>query len=177
MLTLITGASASGKSEYAESLAVKTGKRLCYIATMRQCGGSDGEFLQRVARHRALRAGKGFVTLECPFSPVDLDASQYDTALLECLSNLVANEVFDGAGAKTETVVLEGIKHLCGQCKNLIVVTNELFSDGVAYDEGTREYMRVLGKINCKLAKMAQRVVEVVYTLPIVYKNEGSKAE
>ena len=65
MMVLVTGASGSGKSEYAEGVAVKlAGKgNLYYLATMRVYGE---EGARRVERHRKLRAGKGFQTVECP---------------------------------------------------------------------------------------------------------------
>ena len=66
MLAVITGGSGSGKSEYAERVATSLAKRdglpLYYIATMRPFG-EEGK--RRVERHRKLRAGKGFETIEC----------------------------------------------------------------------------------------------------------------
>ena len=66
MLILVTGGSGSGKSEYAENTAValaeKEGLPLYYVATMKPYG-EEGR--RRVARHRRLRAGKGFETIEC----------------------------------------------------------------------------------------------------------------
>ena len=64
MLTIVTGGSASGKSEFAEGLVTASeNKNRLYIATM-QVYDAEGE--KRVARHRAMRAQKGFDTLECP---------------------------------------------------------------------------------------------------------------
>lgn len=64
MLILVSGGAASGKSEYAESLIVRAGhEKRTYIATM-EIFDAEGE--RRAARHRAMRAGKGFTTLECP---------------------------------------------------------------------------------------------------------------
>ena len=106
MITLVLGGSGSGKSAYAEHLLDgKTNKY--YIATM-QVYDAEGE--KKVARHRRLRAGKGFVTMEQPRDIGEVDfskraqqameppdrAGQNVTerprcALLECMSNLVAN--------------------------------------------------------------------------------------
>ena len=64
MLTLVLGGSASGKSEYAEQLVLEAGAGpRFYIATMEPY---DEECLRRISRHRAMRASKGFETLECP---------------------------------------------------------------------------------------------------------------
>ena len=65
MILLVTGGSASGKSEYAENRALqmaKEGQRpLIYLAAMMPFG-KDAE--KRIERHRQLRAGKGFETVE-----------------------------------------------------------------------------------------------------------------
>ena len=64
VLYIVTGGSGSGKSEYAENLAVRLakGQALYYVAAMQPCG-EEGQ--ERIRRHRALRAGKGFETIEC----------------------------------------------------------------------------------------------------------------
>ena len=63
MLTLVIGGSASGKSAFAERLAVQSGLPRFYVATMRVW---DTESERRVARHRDMRREKRFDTLECP---------------------------------------------------------------------------------------------------------------
>ena len=63
MLRLIIGGSASGKSEYAERLVCSLSGKRIYVATMEPFGEEGRE---RIARHRKLREGKGFVTAEVP---------------------------------------------------------------------------------------------------------------
>ena len=63
MLTLVLGGAASGKSEYAESLVLKTALPRYYLATMQVW---DAECAARVAKHRKMRAQKQFTTVECP---------------------------------------------------------------------------------------------------------------
>ncbi len=77
-------------------------------------------------------------------------------------------------GAKENTVkeILEGIKHLKSQAKDLIVVTNEIFSDGICYDPETDRYQQYLGKINQEMTNMADGAVEVVYGIPVWLKGE-----
>ena len=97
MLTLVLGGSASGKSEYAEQLVLEAGAGpRFYIATMEPY---DEECLRRISRHRAMRASKGFETLECPRGLAGLALPRPGVALLECMSNLVANEMFSPQGA------------------------------------------------------------------------------
>ena len=65
MITLVTGGSGSGKSAYAESLLYSCEGIRYYIATM-QIYDAEGE--KKVERHRKLRAGKGFLTIESPMN-------------------------------------------------------------------------------------------------------------
>ena len=188
MITLVLGGSGSGKSAYAEHLLDgKTNKY--YIATM-QVYDAEGE--KKVARHRRLRAGKGFVTIEQPRDIGEVDfskraqqameppdrAGQNVTerprcALLECMSNLVANEMFREGGFHPEVAekITEGVKNLLSQAKHVVIVTNEIFSDGILYEEESEQYKKELGQINQKLAEMAEEVVEVVYGIPVWHKG------
>jgi len=170
MLTLVTGGSASGKSEYAESLvtADPNPKRI-YIATM-QVYDAEGE--KRVARHRAMRAEKGFDTLECPENLAEAEIPAGCTALLECMSNLAANECFGALGFDGVVErIMSGVARLRERAETVVIVTNEVFADGIAYEDGTIPYLEVLAEVNRELAAMADRVVEVVCGLPLVWKD------
>ena len=152
MLRLVTGGSGSGKSAFAESvvMGLKTRSNL-YIATMYPF---DEECHRRIARHRLMRRDKGFETLECYTGLKDAKIPSSGTTLLECMSNLTANEMY----------VLSHTEHL-------VIVTNEIFSDGIEYDPETTRYQQYLGEMNCELAKLADVVVEVVYSIPLVKKG------
>jgi adenosylcobinamide kinase/adenosylcobinamide-phosphate guanylyltransferase len=90
MMILIAGANSSGKSAFAEDLAVRIADGpLYYIATMVPHGP---EGAARVARHLTRRAGRGFITIESPGAV--LPARDADTVLLEDVSNLLADAMF-----------------------------------------------------------------------------------
>ena len=167
MIVLVTGGSGSGKSTWAERLvsAFPDRKRV-YIATMQVY---DEESRQRVKRHRAQRADKGFVTVECQ---KDLDSaviSEGGAVLLEDLVNLTANEMFDGGDVSR---VVPALKSLSRRCRHLVMVTGDLFSDGAAYSDSVQDYLRKLAEINRRAAEMADCVVEVVYSIPVALKGE-----
>lgn len=175
MITLITGGSGSGKSAYAEEQVLLEGEaRRIYIATMYPY---DEESHRRVDRHRRMRAGKGFETVECYTNLKELQVPKDSVVLLECMSNLVANEMFQPQGTYMRTAedVLQGVRTLESQTRHLFIVTNEIFSDGVEYEETTKLYQQYLGWINEKMAEMAERVVEVVYGIPIEHKKGKMK--
>lgn len=177
MMALVIGGSGSGKSSFAEELAVSLSfpaMKKYYLATM-QVFGKEGE--QRVKRHRALRKGKGFLTIEQP-TEIQRAAERMEAggkvALLECISNLTANEMFQQPeakpGAQAAAQVLSGIELLKKETTHLVVVSNNVFEDGICYDEATMEYIRAMGVINCALARSAGHVVEVVAGIPVVLK-------
>ena len=107
MFTLVVGGAASGKSEYAEQLILRAGALpRYYVATMEPFGA---EARARIARHRVLRAQKRFETIECPVGLSRVLLPARGAALLECLSNLAANELYSPAGAGGEQAALAAV--------------------------------------------------------------------
>nr|WP_295283489.1 bifunctional adenosylcobinamide kinase/adenosylcobinamide-phosphate guanylyltransferase [uncultured Blautia sp.] len=171
MMILVTGGSGSGKSAFAEDCVVATGtEKRIYIATMYPF---DEESKKRVQRHRKMRQGKGFETIECYTGLSQLEVPAKSTVLLECMSNLTANEMFqeDGAHENTVEAVMNGVRRLKEQAENLIIVTNEIFSEAVTYQGETDTYQKYLGAINQQLGALADEVVEVVYGIPVYHKK------
>ena len=158
MFSIVTGGSASGKSEYAENIVPNTGSRV-YLATMEPFGA---EAETRIARHRKLREGKGFETIECPVNIERvLEACRDKDVLLEDLPNLVANEMFSSHAHSTAGIA-EQILDLAHISESLICVTGILTADGRKYDESTMKYLKELAAIERTLAAHADRVIEVV---------------
>lgn len=193
MVIFVLGGSGSGKSEYAENLAVRLkledevtrnredlqdkivsseqysemGKsRLVYIATMEPL---DSESRVRVCRHRKQRAEKQFETRECYTHIEELSVQKNEILLLECLSNLTANEMFSLAGRKTKVsnIIEKGLSYLANHSLHLVVVGNNVFEDGLDYDETTRKYLQEMAKVHQFLTAHADRVVEVVCGIPV----------
>ena len=61
---------------------------------------------------------------------------------------------------------------LADRCTHLVVVSNEITSDGIEYDPSTQAFLALLGELDRKLARRADLVVEVVCGLPLVLKGE-----
>lgn len=170
MVTLVLGGSGSGKSEYAESIIMNLpANNRFYIATMMPF---DDEAHRKIARHREMRKYKGFETIECQTNLLGLSLSNDSDVLLECISNLVANEMYSDEGSKEKTVecIISGIEKLIPQCKNLVIVSNNVFTDGDDYDPSVIEYMENMAKINNWIASQSDRVVEVVCGIPLEQK-------
>ena len=196
MMELVTGGSGSGKSAYAEEALCgpasfpdrgqgnetgtqQDGQRY-YIATMPSW---DKETEKKIAKHRAMRAGKGFCTLEWytdfeeRLERADCPGMEGADILVECLSNLTANEMYmeGGAGKNTADAVIRGILCLRDRCRNLVVVTNDVFSESAEDSPEMRIYKETLGRINCALAEAANRVTEVVCGIPCTVKPETGR--
>ena len=205
MMELVTGGSGSGKSAYAEMSLCRiarlgSGGRtaedtaenrketkkekkppLYYIATMPSW---DQETEKKIERHRAMRSGRGFLTLEWytdlegRLKSGDCPPMEGAGVLVECLSNLTANEMYmeSGAGEGTAEAVVRGIMELKRRCAHLVVVTNDVFAESAFDTPEMRLYKENLGKINCVLADGADRVTEVVRGIPCTVK-QPAKAE
>lgn len=178
MLHLITGGSGSGKSEYAEACIQKweeefQNSNLYYIATMIPRGKETKE---KILRHQKMRSSKGFQTVECYWKleeAMEKEGWRDSILLLECMSNLVANELYEDGGRKEQTVsyVCDAISRILAQGNHMVIVTNEVFSEAEALSEEMQMYKRILGQINCNLAEMADQVTEVVYGIPVEVKR------
>ncbi len=172
MLVLVSGGSASGKSAFAEGLAVDSLSTLrYYIATMMVW---DEESQKRVERHREMRRDKGFLTIEQPLDLYQFVPEPHATVLLEDLSNLYANERYcPGRGEGAIQRVLDGVMQLSQRLGCTIVVTNEVFSDGIDYDPETKAFLSDLARLNCEIARQADQVWEVVVGIPVCHKGEA----
>ena len=164
---------ASGKSAYAEHLAVQSGGPRYYLATMQVW---DAECAARVAKHRAMRAQKQFATVECPQNLHFVRLPQQGTALLEDLGNLAANELYRPDGSclppkQAAEKMLAGIEAIAAQCNHLIIVSNEVFSGGADYAGETDLYLQALAMVNNAVAAKADAVCRVVCGLPVYYKG------
>lgn len=176
MLRLVLGGSGNGKSTYAEKILDKYTENKYYIATMRVY---DDEAREKVARHIEKRKGRNFYTIEC-IGDVYTKSKKYinekSIVLLECLPNLVADEMFvEDRFIEPDKVyekILGEIELINQSVKEFVIVSNNVFDDGVTYDIYTEKYISTLGQLNCKIAEMADEVLEVVAGIPLYHKKE-----
>lgn len=166
MRFLVIGGADSGKSEYAESLAVSYGanRKLIYLATMLPCEAAS----DRIAAHRKKREGKGFHTVECGMGLNGLKLPGDAFVLVEDVPNLVANEYFSGDAAHAGERLISGITHLFDTCRDICFVTGDCASGGDV--DSSHDYLKLLGRIQCLIASRCDRVTEVVAGIPIVVK-------
>lgn len=172
MLTLITGGSKCGKSSVAEDILSLVHSRKIYIATMEPyCD----EARRAIERHRKMRFGKGFETIEKYTNIQDVTVPNGCGILLECACNLMANEMFSADEKEPVNKIARGIAHLTETASEVIIVTNFVGGDGIIYPEKTMEYIKNMGNLNCALAQMSDRVIEAVYGIPVMLKGSLPK--
>lgn len=191
MLSLVTGGAASGKSEYAEQIAQISAEPRIYLATMPRIPEAE----ERIRKHTERRKNLGFQTIEDPYlSDLSDRNEKAGTILLEDLPNLLANRLFshvqqeeiprgdssscfsDDPGTsdnicekdrKILEALLRDIRCLNEKTEHLIIVSGDIFRDGISYSDDTKRYVELLGMLHSVLAEMADRVVEVVCGIPI----------
>lgn len=178
MIVLIVGRPDSGKSRRAEELALtlsENGKRI-YLATMIPFG-EEGE--KRIQKHRKMREGKGFSTVECPTDIADILENEEElknaTCLLECVSNLVGNEMHkkgqeDWSDRQLVDKITADIKRISQKCSDMVIVTNR-FEAEPSFDEDTLRYVKLLEAVNEELKGFADRIEDITGEEWQIYEN------
>ena len=165
-ITAVVGPNGSGKSRYAERIVARTTGERYYIATMRPC---SEENLQRIEKHREQRKDLQFTTLECPYQVGAAAVERDGVVLLEDVSNLLANAMFERGG--DEASVYADIEALCSRCRLLVAVTiTGLRADG--YDGETAAYIRALNGLNQRLYDRAAAAVAMKDGAPFAEKGD-----
>ena len=154
-LILVAGANGSGKSLFAEELVGKTWGDRYYIATM---APQTEENFQRIEKHRRQREHLEFTTLELPYSVGEAPITAASVVLLEDVSNLLANNIFE-KGVSMD-MVYEDICKLLNRCELLIAVTISGLNHR-DYEGETAAYIASLETLNQNLSLLACAVVEM----------------
>ena len=161
-IQLILGSNSSGKSLYAESLAVAAGEPRVYLATM---VSQNAENEARIEKHRLQRKDKGFQTVERGWGIDEIPVPPDAVVLLEDASNFLANGIFMHGGDGQQA--LDQILGLAKRCKTLLVVSISGLS-GESYDEETRNYIEQLNWLNERLQEKAAFAVTMQDGSPIL---------
>lgn len=181
MFLFISGGVRSGKSEWAERAALSLSPDVprVYLATARV---SDEDMRRRVERHRRARSGRGFLTVERERDLTGVLHSIPEGALvlLECLPNWAANEMFLEGGSvrgidEVRGEVLHSTLALRDHVRDLIVVSDDIFSDGVRYDAAVEGYVRLLGELHVLLTARADAAVECAFGIARFWKGDASR--
>jgi adenosylcobinamide kinase/adenosylcobinamide-phosphate guanylyltransferase len=170
MTALILGSNGSGKSAYAEKWMARFPARArYYIATMVPYG-AEGK--ARVEKHRAQRGAEAFITVEKPFLVSEIALPPGASVLLEDVSNLLSNAMFDRAKDGNADSVYADITALCGKCGRAVLVSIDGITALPEYNDETREYIDALNKVNQRLHAFADAVITMRGGTPHLVKGD-----
>lgn len=173
-IVLVTGGARSGKSAWAQRVAEEMDSKRVYIAT---AAPQDDEMRARVERHREMRAGRGWATIEEPrelAGALERAAQGYPVALVDCLTVWIANRMHQAeqAGrALTEQVVREDCLRVIGAAGRLstgtVFVSGEAGLGVVPENAVARRFRDLLGICNQTMAGCADSVTLLVCGQPL----------
>jgi adenosylcobinamide kinase / adenosylcobinamide-phosphate guanylyltransferase len=187
-ITLITGGARSGKSSYAEKVAAGLSENVLYIAT---AVAFDLEMEDRIAAHKKSRPEawdtyEGYKDLD----KIIADANCYDVILLDCVTVMLTNLLWEYPGMDFETpsqvVLAEAeeyvksefhklLKSAEGYQGSMIMVTNELGSGLVPEAPIARSFRDIAGRVNQQIAAHCNEVYLTVCGIPIQIKKASNE--
>jgi adenosylcobinamide kinase / adenosylcobinamide-phosphate guanylyltransferase len=182
MIVFISGGVRSGKTHIAEQYVqqiVSENDEAHYIATAKI---TDEEMRQRIIRHQHERSHHplSWKTWEQPekLHTIVNRFDKNDVILLDCLTNLLANELFadefwhkEDSCLRKATSIYEAIRTLGKNSKALIIVSNEVFYNGVPEDAGTYHFMKMLGLLHQQIVSLADKAILAQNGVPLIKKE------
>ncbi|WP_455236772.1 bifunctional adenosylcobinamide kinase/adenosylcobinamide-phosphate guanylyltransferase [Veillonella sp.] len=182
-IILCSGGARSGKSEFAEQLALSLKGRKAYVATGQ---AFDDEMKDRIKKHQ-LRRGKEWITFEIPLhlhENWEQIKNVSDVILIDCLTMFTSNHVFAHGDINTqedanriESIILEELRLLLEEINNsndktVIFVTNEIGLGIVPENKLARYFRDITGRVNREVASAANRMYLTISGVTIELKSQ-----
>ena len=182
-IILCSGGARSGKSEFAEQLALSLKGRKAYVATGQAL---DDEMKDRIKKHQ-LRRGKEWITFEIPlhlYKNWEQIKNVSDVILIDCLTMFTSNHVFAHGDINTqedanriESIILEELRLLLQEINNsndktVIFVTNEIGLGIVPENKLARYFRDITGRVNREVASTANKLYLTISGITIELKSQ-----
>ena len=182
-IILCSGGARSGKSEFAEQLALSLKGRKAYVATGQ---AFDDEMKDRIKKHQ-LRRGKEWITFEIPLylhKNCEQIKNVSDVILIDCLTMFTSNHVFAHGDINTqedfnriESIILEELRLLLQEINNsndktVIFVTNEIGLGIVPENKLARYFRDITGRVNREVASAANKMYLTISGVTIELKSQ-----
>ena len=182
-IILCSGGARSGKSEFAEQLALSLKGRKAYVATGQ---AFDDEMKDRTKKHQ-LRRGKEWITFEIPLylhKNWEQIKNVSDVILIDCLTMFTSNHVFAHGDINTqedsnriESIILEELRLLLQEINNsndktVIFVTNEIGLGIVPENKLARYFRDITGRVNREVASAANKMYLTISGVTIELKSQ-----
>ena len=175
MIQLILGGARSGKSRYAEQLALATHKPVLYIAT---AIASDEEMRARIAHHQQQRPTQ-WKLRECPLDLMGAlaeESQKNQTILVDCLTLWLNNQLFHFPNQDFSSLFDSLIKSIGSNKADIILVANEVGLGIIPLGEINRTFVDEAGRLNQRVAQVADKVFFIAAGLPVQLKCRHSNA-
>ncbi len=179
MKILILGGSKSGKSDFAQEVALQLagGGVHYYVATLKPTGSPIDNLT--IDSHLKRREGMGFVTVEQERHILDCleRIDPEGTVLLDSVTTLLTNELFSNldcyeADQAAALRCKEELLEFADRIKNIVIVSDDIHRDAIRYDPETESFRRHLGTIHCALAVKCDVVMEMAFGKLTIHKGE-----
>lgn len=182
-IILCSGGARSGKSEFAEQLALSLKGRKAYVATGQ---AFDDEMKDRIKKHQ-LRRGKEWITFEIPLylhENWEQIKNVSDVILIDCLTMFTSNHVFAHGDINTqedanriESIILKELRLLLQEINNsnnktVIFVTNEIGLGIVPENKLARYFRDITGRVNREVASAANKMYLTISGVTIELKSQ-----
>lgn len=182
-IILCSGGARSGKSEFAEQLALSLKGRKAYVATGQ---AFDDEMKDRIKKHQ-LRRGKEWITFEIPLhlhESWEQIKNVSDVILIDCLTMFTSNHVFAHGDINTqedanriESIILKELRLLLQKINNsndktVIFVTNEIGLGIVPENKLARYFRDITGRVNREVASAANKMYLTISGVTIELKSQ-----
>lgn len=182
-IILCSGGARSGKSEFAEQLALSLKGRKAYVATGQ---AFDDEMKDRIKKHQ-LRRGKEWITFEIPLylhKNWEQIKNVSDVILIDCLTMFTSNHVFAHGDINTqedanriESIILEELRLLLQEINNsndktVIFVTNEIGLGIIPENKLARYFRDITGRVNREVASAANKMYLTISGVTIELKSQ-----
>jgi adenosylcobinamide kinase/adenosylcobinamide-phosphate guanylyltransferase len=167
-IILVTGGQRSGKSKYAEELALNLNPNPIYVATAHVW---DEEFKDRIRKHQE-RRGPQWTNIE-----EEMFLSRHDVTgrvvVIDCITLWLTNFFYKGASDIEQILadVQAEFDQFTAQDATFIFVTNEIGSGGVSMDATQRRFTDLQGWMNQYVAQQADEVVLMISGIAVKIKN------
>ena len=173
MNTLVLGGAKSGKSLFAETLAIQSAKELVYIATAQS---HDNEMEQRISLHQQRRVEQNvnWITIEEPIAlskVIQQESFNNRLILIDCLTLWLSNLLF-AFDEKQRQIEIDDLFECLKNCQtDLIFVSNETGLGIVPMNQLSRQFIDLSGKLHQQIAQISDRVIMIIAGLPLVLKG------
>ena len=173
MNTLVLGGAKSGKSLFAETLAIQSTKELVYIATAQS---HDNEMEQRISLHQQRRVEQNvnWMTIDEPIAlskVIQQESFNNRLILIDCLTLWLSNLLFALDEKQRQAEIDDLFECLAGCQAELVFVSNETGLGIVPMNQLSRQFIDLSGKLHQQMAQVSDRVIMIVAGLPLVLKG------